>query len=101
MNSLKTSARKKLQQIESSTEQSDIGIKSPLLTEAEAALYLKVSRSALAKARCEGTHDGRTEMPKYTRIGGRIRYFQSECDRWLADLKLYANLAEEGGTING
>lgn len=47
---------------------------------AEAARYLSVSRSTLAKWRMKG------EGPPYHRCGPRIvHYFEDEIDNWLAD----------------
>ena len=48
------------------------------LTEAEAAEYLRVSRSYLRKARCYGGG------PRYVRIGKRaIRYRIEDLDAWI------------------
>jgi predicted DNA-binding transcriptional regulator AlpA len=67
-----------------------------LLTEHQAAFKCGVSRSALAKARSVGKLAGRTEMPPYVKIGGRVRYKKADIDAWLADLRSFSNLAEEG-----
>ena len=57
---------------------------SRVLTEAEAAQYIKMSRSFLAKARSRGNLPGHTVAPRHVRYaGGAIRYERSELDRWL------------------
>jgi excisionase family DNA binding protein len=48
------------------------------MTAAEAAEYLRSSKSTLAKRRLTG--DG----PRYLRIGRAIRYARSELDEWIA-----------------
>jgi hypothetical protein len=57
----------------------------PLLTEAEAAMYLHVSRSFLAKARCVGGG------PQFVKIGRAVRY---ELD----DLREFADQAKRRST---
>jgi predicted DNA-binding transcriptional regulator AlpA len=48
-----------------------------LLTPKEAAIFLRVSTSWLAKARMRG--DG----PPYVKLGGSIRYLESTLVRWM------------------
>ena len=48
-----------------------------LLTPKEAAIFLRVSTSWLAKARMRG--DG----PPYAKLGGSIRYLESALVRWI------------------
>jgi hypothetical protein len=67
------------------------------LTEKEASKYSGISCAALRKGRCEGLLGGRTPMPPYVRVGGRVYYRRSDLDHWLAGLPAYSNLAEEGG----
>ncbi len=50
----------------------------PLFTEAEAALYLRVSLSSMRRERKEG------HGPAYMRDGQLIRYRQSQLDRYVA-----------------
>ena len=56
-----------------------------LLTEAEAATYLGVSRSYLRAARCYGDKPGRAESPPFVRLGRTIRYPRETLDRWIDD----------------
>lgn len=51
---------------------------SPVLTTAQAALYLSVSRSWLEKARLQG------RGPRYVRCGARVLYRISDLDAYLA-----------------
>jgi predicted DNA-binding transcriptional regulator AlpA len=68
-----------------------------LLTVAEAARYLGISKSCLDKARCEGLYGQRTPMPKFVRVGGRVLYRRSDLEMWVTGLPSYNNLAEMGG----
>lgn len=43
-----------------------------------AALYLGLSDKTLAMKRCDGTG------PKYVKCGGKVFYFKSELDDWIA-----------------
>lgn len=54
-----------------------------LLNEREACKYLGVSRSFLAKSRCDGTRQNHTEAPPWIRFGGRIAYAVDDLDRWI------------------
>jgi len=54
-----------------------------MLTEREAVRYIGMSRSYLAKARCEGNLPGRTPGPKYCKIGRAIRYDIHDLDAWI------------------
>jgi excisionase family DNA binding protein len=48
-----------------------------LITEAEAAEYLSVSRNFLAERRCHGNG------PPFVRLGRAIRYSKAALDRWV------------------
>lgn len=52
---------------------------SELLTPTEAAAYLRLSKSTLAKLRCVGGG------PKYKPFGRKIVYARSELDAWIED----------------
>ena len=54
-----------------------------LLTEAEAAIYLGVSRSFLRATRCYGNRPGYAESPPYVRLGRAIRYPRESLDLWI------------------
>lgn len=43
-----------------------------------AALYLGLSDKTLAMKRCDGTG------PKYVKLGGKVFYFKSDLDAWIA-----------------
>ena len=52
-------------------------------TEAEAARYIGLSRSFLAKSRMEGKRESRTPAPDFIKIGRAIRYLREDLDTWL------------------
>ena len=54
-----------------------------LLSEADAARYLSVSRPFLAKARMTGPMENRTPGPEYVRLGRMIRYSVAALDEWV------------------
>ena len=54
-----------------------------LLTEAEAAIYLGVSRSLLRQQRCEGEREGRAPLVPYVRFGRAIRYRVVDLDHYI------------------
>lgn len=57
-----------------------------LLTEEEAAEYIRASVYYLQKARQCGEAKGRPAGPAYIRFGYRmIRYLKSDLDEWIAD----------------
>jgi len=53
------------------------------LSEIEAAIYIKMSRSFLRQDRMNGIRHNRTPGPRYVRIGRRIRYLKDDLDAWL------------------
>jgi len=53
------------------------------LSEIEAAIYIKMSRSYLRQDRMNGIRENRTPGPRYVRIGRRIRYLRDDLDAWL------------------
>jgi hypothetical protein len=75
----------------------DFDNQSLLLDEKKAAALLGVSPSSLRKARCEGQHDLRTAMPKFTRVGGRVLYKRSDLEMWVETLASFNNIGEETG----
>ncbi len=52
---------------------------SELLTPAEAAAYLRLSKSTLAKLRCVGGG------PRFKKLGRKIVYARADLDAWLAE----------------
>jgi len=68
--------------------------KQTLLTETDAGTYLGVSRSFLAKSRCNGTLPNHTPGPPYIKLGHAIRYDVRDLDAWIAanrkEVKQYA-----------
>lgn len=61
-----------------------------MLNEADAAIYIGMSRSFLAQDRMNGHRENRTKGPTPTKVGQRsIRYEQSELDAWLERNKKY------------
>lgn len=55
------------------------------MSEIEAAIYIKMSRSFLRQDRMNGIRHTRTPGPRYVRIGRRIRYLIDDLDQWLLD----------------
>lgn len=53
------------------------------LTEAEAAAYLRVSRSFLRQSRMNGSRKGHAPPPPYSKIGRMVRYQVKDLDEWL------------------
>jgi len=53
------------------------------MSEIEAAIYIKMSRSFLRQDRMNGIRANRTPGPRYVRIGRRIRYLKDDLDAWL------------------
>jgi excisionase family DNA binding protein len=88
MNSLKN-------RIPEAKQDSNVSALPQLLTVAEAARYIGVSRSYLDKGRCEGALHSRTPGPRYTKIGGSVRYPLAELNKWLSELPMLASAAEE------
>ena len=54
-----------------------------VLTEKEAAKYIRMSRSFLSQDRMNGYREGRTPGPKYMKLGRAIRYHRQDLDEWL------------------
>jgi len=55
------------------------------MSEMEAAIYIKMSRSFLRQDRMNDIRHNRTPGPRYVRIGRRIRYLIDDLDQWLTD----------------
>lgn len=55
-----------------------------LLSEADSAQYLGMSRAFLRKSRMDGTRRNRTPGPPYIRIGRAIRYDLDDLNQWIA-----------------
>jgi len=55
------------------------------MSEIEAAIYIKMSRSFLRQDRMNGIRHNRTPGPRFVRIGRRIRYLKDDLDQWLQD----------------
>jgi len=53
------------------------------MSEIEAAIYIKMSRSFLRQDRMNGIRHNRTPGPRFIRIGRRIRYLKDDLDAWL------------------
>ena len=56
-----------------------------LLTEAEAAKFLGVSRQFLRKSRMDGHRTGHADAPLWVKSGRMIRYAIEDLDRWISD----------------
>lgn len=54
-----------------------------ILTEAEAAKYIGMSRSFLSQDRMNGYREGRTQGPDFFKLGKSIRYHRDDLDSWL------------------
>ena len=55
-----------------------------LITEAEAAELLSVSRQFLRKSRTDGNRRGRADGPPFVKKGRMVRYLVSDLDAWIA-----------------
>lgn len=53
------------------------------LSEAEAAVYLNVSRSALRQGRMDGPRENRMPPPPFVKVGRKIAYLIEDLDGWL------------------
>lgn len=53
------------------------------LSEAEAAIYIGMSRSFLRQARMDGERHNRTPGPPFTKIGRKVLYLKDDLDSWL------------------
>lgn len=69
-----------------------------LLTEADAARYLAVSRAFLRKSRMDGIRQGHAPPPPYVKIGRMIRYEIDSLDSWIAAHRCESSA---GGTRGG
>ncbi|NVO06473.1 MAG: helix-turn-helix domain-containing protein [Rhodoferax sp.] len=54
-------------------------------SEAEASIYLGISRSTLRHGRCDGKRANRMPPPPFVRAGRRIIYLRSDLDAWLSN----------------
>ncbi|MBX3708730.1 MAG: helix-turn-helix domain-containing protein [Gammaproteobacteria bacterium] len=55
-----------------------------ILTEKEAAKYIRMSRSFLSQDRMNGHRKGRTPGPRYMKLGRSVRYHKNDLDEWLS-----------------
>lgn len=69
-----------------------------LLTPREAALYLGLSESTLARLRSAGS---KREGPVFSRLGGSIRYAQRDLDAWVERNKPTNGRASENDAESG
>ncbi len=58
-----------------------------VLTEADAARYIAMSRSFLRQSRMDGARDRRTPGPQFLKIGRSVRYLREDLDRWLEQFR--------------
>lgn len=58
------------------------------MTEAEAAIYLGVSRISLRQGRCEGARHKRMPLPPHIKLGRKILYLIADLDRYLQDYRV-------------
>ena len=61
----------------------DKAIKRRLLTEAQAAEFLGVSRSFLRKSRMTGQVENHAEPPPFVKAGRMIRYILDDLESWI------------------
>jgi len=54
-----------------------------LLSEADAAEFLGVSRGWLRQARCQGPREGRAQAPAYIKSGRVVRYTREDLATWI------------------
>ena len=60
---------------------------SQLLDEKAAAKWLGVSVASLRRGRSEGKTGGRTQMPPFVRVGGRVYYRRIDLEAWVSSLR--------------
>jgi hypothetical protein len=60
-----------------------------VLTEKEAAKYIRMSRSFLSQDRMNGFREGRTQGPRYMKLGRSIRYHKDDLDEWLTKNRVH------------
>jgi len=58
-------------------------IEARLITEADAARYISMSRSYLANARSTGDLPSRTPAPPFIKLGKAIRYDLADLNKWI------------------
>lgn len=56
-----------------------------LMTELEAARYLRMSRSFLAGLRMIGRREEHTQGPPFIRLGRAVRYSMRDLDQWIEE----------------
>ena len=54
-------------------------------SEAEAAIYIGMSRSFLRQARMDGERLNRTPGPPFSKIGRKVLYLRDDLDTWLEE----------------
>jgi len=60
-----------------------------VLCERDAAIYICMSKSWLAQARCDGNLPGRTPAPPHLKLGARrIGYLVKDLDQWLEERRV-------------
>ena len=69
-----------------------------LMTEAEAAKYLKVSRQFLRKSRCDGNRTGHAKAPAWVQPSGArlVKYDIQDLDAWIAEHRCTPSAGKEG-----
>lgn len=74
----------------------DTSIEKLALTQYEAAQYIGLSESKLAKGRCYGTLENHIQTPPFIRYGQRgVRYLKADLDAWLAQFPRQQQLGED------
>jgi predicted DNA-binding transcriptional regulator AlpA len=63
-----------------------------LLTEIEAAKYIRMSRSFLSKDRMNGYRIGHIQGPEYIKLGRTIRYRKEDLDNWIMKNRIVRKL---------
>ena len=64
------------------------------LTEAEASLYIGMSRSFLRQSRMDGNRDKRTPAPPFIKIGRSVRYLREDLDNWLDEFSKLEHIGQ-------
>lgn len=66
-----------------------------LLTEAETAEYIRMSRGFLRQDRMNGPRKNRTAGPPFIKIGRSIRYLLEDLEQWLYQNRICRKLLED------
>lgn len=65
-----------------------------VLTEKEAAQYIRMSMSFLRNARIYGAKPGSARAPNFIKIGRKVRYLKTDLDKYLNKFRKFQHVPE-------